>query len=59
MKYAEGHSKSLSKGDRLNWTPLKEVHSVPLTKENTKGRRLSSEELAKEKESNNSEPLVP
>lgn len=51
--------KSASKGDRLKWTPLTEVHSVPLTEENTKGRHLTSKELSQGKESEKSKLLVP
>jgi len=48
-----------SKGDRLKWTPLEEIHSVPLTEENTEGRHLTSEELTKGKDDDKSKFLVP
>lgn len=31
-----------SKGDRLNWTPLKDVQSVHLNEQLTKGKRVKS-----------------
>ncbi len=34
--------KAPSKGDRLNWTPLRDVKPVVLNKELTKGRRLDN-----------------
>ena len=55
MKIVNKHTKSASKGDRLNWTPLKHVKLVPITKQLTKGKKLSSTELSKE----NSKLLVP
>ncbi len=35
----------LSKGDRLNWTPLKELKQVSLNEELTKGHSVSEKEL--------------
>jgi len=47
------HTKIVSpKGDRLNWTPLKEVKPVLLNAPLTKGRMLSSDELDKVKKKN-------
>lgn len=54
---AHHQGNSPSKGGRLNWTPLKEVRPVPLTKQNTKGRQLSSKDLSKGRQ--HSKLLVP
>jgi hypothetical protein len=47
-----------SKGNRLNWTSLKEVKPVSLTENSTKGRRLT-EKILKERQSTTSGKLVP
>ncbi len=52
MKPANRHTKAASKGDRLKWTPLKEVKSVKLTSDLTKGRHLNAKDLSKSKNSN-------
>jgi hypothetical protein len=53
------NSKNPSKGDRLKWVPLREVHSVPLTKELTRGRQLTVKELSQSKNAKQSKLLVP
>jgi hypothetical protein len=48
MKSSKNHTKAVaSKGERLKWTPLKEVKQVPLTASLTKGRLLTSMDLKK------------
>ena len=37
--------RQVSKGDRLRWTPLKEVSSVRLSSDLTKGKPLTSNDL--------------
>lgn len=48
--------KNKSKGDRLNWTPLKDVKSVRLSEELTKGKRVIIKVV---KENSNNTLLVP
>lgn len=43
----------VAKGDRLNWTPLKDVKSVRLTSSLTKGRLLTARDLSKARRSKN------
>lgn len=45
MKQSTSAKKVASKGDRLNWTPLKEVKQIPLHKNSIKGRQLTSKDL--------------
>ena len=47
MKASTSHRKVVSKGDRLNWTPLKEVKSVQLNKSLVKGKQVTLKELRK------------
>lgn len=50
------------KGDRKNWTPLKEVGSVKLSDVKPAGRKLSAQELSQRKsrdERNYNVVLVP
>ena len=52
-------TKQRSKGDRLNWTPLKDYQPVVLTAEDLIGRRVTSEELSEIKKIHNPRILVP
>ena len=45
MKPKASHRKVASKGDRLNWTPLKEVKSVELNKNLVKGKQVTLKDL--------------
>jgi len=45
MKANTSHRKVASKGDRLNWTPLKDVKSVHLNKNLVKGKMVTSKDL--------------
>ncbi len=45
MKPSTSHRKVASKGDRLNWTPLKDVKSVQLNKNLIKGKQVTSKDL--------------
>ncbi len=45
MKANTSHKKVASKGDRLNWTPLKDVKPVQLTKSLIKGKQVTSKDL--------------
>jgi len=47
MKANTSHRKVASKGDRLNWTPLKEVKPVELNKKLIKGKQVTSKDLRK------------
>lgn len=44
QKYSKTRSQA-SKGDRLGWTPLKNVSSVKLSSELTRGKLLTSNDL--------------
>ena len=45
MKPGTSHRKIASKGDRLNWTPLKDVKPVQLNKNLIKGKQVTSKDL--------------
>jgi hypothetical protein len=47
MKASTSHRKVASKGDRLNWTPLKDVKPVQLNKNLVKGKQVTLKELHK------------
>lgn len=47
MKPTNSHKKVASKGDRLNWTPLKEVKPVKLNKKLIKGKQVTLNDLRK------------
>jgi hypothetical protein len=46
MKAHTSQRKVASKGDRLNWTPLKEVKPVQLNKHLIKGKMVTSKDLS-------------
>ena len=50
---------SQSKGNRLNWTALKDVKPVKLTPEVLKGKALSNRDLDKRRGTNPHKVLVP
>ena len=47
MKSGISYRKLATKGDRLNWTPLKDVKPVQLNKTLTKGKQLTTKDLSK------------
>lgn len=47
MKASTSQRKVASKGDRLNWTPLKDVKPVELNKKLVKGKQITSNDLKK------------
>jgi hypothetical protein len=47
MKASTSQRKIASKGDRLNWAPLKDVRPVQLNKNLTKGKEITSKDLRK------------
>lgn len=59
MKKSSHRNRVAPKGDRLNWTPLKDVSPVKLTPELTKGKVLTSLDLSKRGNSNKSNLLLP
>ncbi|MFN4316327.1 MAG: hypothetical protein ACK4E0_18730 [Chitinophagaceae bacterium] len=53
-------STKLSKGDRKNWTPLKEVKSTPLSTESVRGQKVQPKTQSGEKgRSGKSNFLIP
>jgi hypothetical protein len=59
MKQASVISKNkASKGDRLGWTPLKKIKSIPLSPETTTGKLLTSNELSPSSVVTNSKKLL-
>ncbi len=57
MNFTNGRTPS--KGERLKWTPLKDVRRVKLTRQLTTGRQLTSTELSKSKNVKKTKFLVP
>ena len=47
MKSGTSYRKIATKGDRLNWTPLKDVKPIQLNKKLTKGKQLTIKDLSK------------
>jgi hypothetical protein len=47
MKTSTSQKKIASKGDRLNWTPLKDLKPVELNKKLIKGKQVSSKDFSK------------
>ena len=47
MKATTSHKKVAAKGDRLNWTLLKDVKTVQLNKDLIKGKQVTLKELNK------------
>jgi hypothetical protein len=45
MKRSKNSKKFAAKGDRLNWTPLKDVKPVRLTRASISGRFLTEKDL--------------
>ena len=46
MKQSTSIKKLPSKGNRLNWTPLKDVKHVQLNKVSIKGREVTSKDVS-------------
>ena len=51
--------KRLSKGDRLNWTPLKEVKTISLASLSVSGRVLTVNDLSRKKSGTPKTVFVP
>ena len=47
MKSGTSNRKIATKGDRLNWTPLKDVKPAQLNEKLTKGKQLTTKDLSK------------
>jgi hypothetical protein len=59
MKQVSVISKNkVSKGDRLGWTPLKKIKSIPLSLATTTGKLLTSNDLSPNSVVTNSKNLL-
>ena len=47
MKSGTSYRKIATKGDRLNWTPLKDVKPVHLNEKLAMGKQLTTKDLSK------------
>ena len=59
MKQRTSVKKITSKGDRLNWTPLKDVKGVRLDLNSIKGKKVPSSVLCSQASASKRKLLVP